>query len=79
MEFTRVIDNAIYSRKAFASARQAYSDYCTMWAVPKSDGSVAITVSVRPQYEQEEQRIVLEFWNYFLDSACQLRFETEPE
>jgi len=79
MELTRLIENALYTRNAFASAREAYSGYCSIWAVPKSDGRVAITVSVRPQFANDGGQIILEFWNYFLDSACQQRLETEPD
>lgn len=75
MEFTRCIDNAFYSRKALAEARDAYGKYCTVRATVRSDGLVGITVSVKGEYEKEARQVILEFWNYFLDTACQQHFE----
>ncbi len=79
MEITRHIENSIYSRKALAAAREAFSAYCTVWAVPGEGGSVAITVSVRPEFSSDARQVVLEFWNYFLDAACQRRIETDSD
>lgn len=76
MTFTRRIDNAIYSRKALADAREAYAQYCAVQAAPRSDGLVDITVDVKPAYIQESRQVTLEFWNYFLDIACQQRLES---
>lgn len=76
MEFKRRIDNAIYSRKALADARDAYSKYCTVRAIPSTDGLVEISVTVKDEFKPEAQRVVLEFWNYLLDSACQQRLES---
>jgi hypothetical protein len=79
MEATRQVDNDIYSRKALAAAREAFASYCTVWAIPGQSGTVAITVSVRPEFERDARQVVLEFWNYFLDSSCQLRLEKESD
>lgn len=76
MEFTRRIDNSLYSRKALADVRNAYRKYCTARAAPASDGLVDITISVKSDYSQEARRVILEFWNYFLDTACQQRFNS---
>ena len=76
MKFTRRIDNSIYSRKALAGVRDAYEIYCTVRATPVSDGFADITVSVKLDYEQESRRVILEFWNYFLDTACQQRLDS---
>lgn len=76
MEFTRRVNNAIYSRRALADAREAYGKYCTVRAVPGNDGLVGITVSVKGEFEPEGRRVILEFWNYFLDTACQQRLES---
>ena len=76
MEFTRRIDNGIYSRKALVDAREAYGKYCTVRAMPGNDGFVGITVSVKGEYEPEARRVILEFWNFFLDTACQQRIES---
>jgi len=79
MEATRHVENDIYSRKALAAAREAFASHCTVWAVPGEAGSAAITVSVRPEFTRDARQVVLEFWNYFLDSACQLRLEKEQD
>ena len=49
MEFKRIIDNSIYTRKALNSARDAYGDYCSVQAVPKPDGTIDIIVTVHEQ------------------------------
>lgn len=79
MELTRHIDNGLYPRRALASAREAYALYCMVRATPGDAGRVAITVTVRPEHEDDARQVVLEFWNFFLDAACQRRLETEPD
>lgn len=76
MEFTRRIDNGIYSRKALAEAREAYGKYCTIRATPSSSGDVAVTVLLKEEYEGEARRVILEFWNFFLDSTCKHKLES---
>lgn len=76
MTLMRRIDNALYSRKALADAREAYAQYCSVRAAPRSDGLVDITVEVKAEYTQESRQVTLEFWNYFLDIACQQRLES---
>ena len=76
MAITRRIDNALYSRKALASAREAYAQYCVIRVVPQSDGLVEVKVEVKPDYVQESRQVMLEFWNYFLDAACQQRLDS---
>ena len=75
MEFTRYIDNGLYSRKALAQAREAYHQYCTVRAQPQATGEVAITVSVKPEYRAEARNVTLAFWNFFLDTSCKDRLE----
>lgn len=77
MELTRIVDNELYLKKSLAAARDAYRDYCQVRATPKGYGLAEITVSVKKQYESEARQILLEFWNYFLDSACQHHLEEE--
>jgi hypothetical protein len=75
MKFTRHIDNALYSRKALAKAREAYLKYCTVQVAQTPAGLVGVTVTVKPEFQQDARQVVLEFWNFFLDTACQQRFE----
>ena len=75
MEHTRTIDNALYTRKALAAAREAYAAYCSVRAAPRADGRVDIAVSVKADYAAEARQVVLEFWNFFLDTACQQKLE----
>lgn len=75
MEFKRIIDNSIYTRKALNSARDAYGDYCSVQAVPKPDGTIDIIVTVHEQYNDQPRQVILEFWNYFLDNACKQHLE----
>jgi len=75
MEHTRVVDNELYTRKALTASREAYRAFCSVRAEPIEPGRVAIAISVGPEHASEARRIVLEFWNYFLDTACQSRLE----
>ncbi len=75
MAFVRSIDNALYSRKALSAAREAFSQHCIIRAIPKTEGLVEITVEVKAEYAQEARQVTLEFWNFFLDTACQQRLE----
>lgn len=77
MEHARRVDNGIYSRKALAAAREAYSEYCVVRATPEGSGLVTIAVTVKPQYEADGRQICLEFWNYFLDTACSQRLAAD--
>jgi len=75
MEFTRTVDNDLYSRKALAAAREAYREYCVVRVTPAPEGLADITVQPHRQYEAEARQVILEFWNFFLDTACQQRLE----
>jgi len=75
MGFSRCIDNSLYSRKALVNAREAYVDYCSVLATPKTDGLVDVTVTVKPEYARESRQVTLEFWNYLLDLVCKQKIE----
>ena len=75
MQYTRHIDNGIYSRKALAEAREAYGEYCTIRATPSTSGDVAVTLQLKPEYTNEARQVILEFWNFFLDSSCKHKLE----
>lgn len=77
MQLTRRIDNALYSRKALAEVREAYREYCTVRAAAMPDGLIEITVQPHRQFESEGRQIILEFWNFFLDTACEQRLAAE--
>jgi hypothetical protein len=77
MTFVREIDNGIYSRKALADTRDAYHSYCDVQALPLPNNRAKITLVVKNQYLSDSNQIILEFWNYFLDSACKDYLESE--
>lgn len=77
MQLTRRIDNTLYSRKALAEAREAYREYCAVRAAAMPDGLVEITVQPHRQFESDARQIILEFWNFFLDTACEQRLEAD--
>lgn len=77
MQLTRRIDSTLYSRKALASARDAYREYCSVRAAPLQDGLVEIVVQPHRQYDSDARQIILEFWNFFLDTACEQHLEAE--
>lgn len=76
MSHTRCVDNTLYSRKALADTRSAYAQYCTIRGAPRPDGLVDITIEVKAAYAQDSRQVILEFWNFFLDTACQQRLES---
>lgn len=76
MELTRHIDNGIYSRTALAEAREAYGKYCTIRVTPGASGDVAVTVLLKHEYKGEARQVILEFWNFFLDSSCKHKLES---
>lgn len=75
MEFTRRIDNTLYSRRALADAREAYREYCTVCIATVAKGLVDVAIQPHRQYESDARQVILEFWNFFLDTACQQRLE----
>ncbi len=74
--FTRTIDNTLYTRRALNEARDAYTKYCLVRATPEANGLVGINVTVNQEFHQDARQVILEFWNFFLDTACQQRFDT---
>ncbi len=76
MAFVREIDNGIYSRKALADTRNAYRSYCNVQALPLPNNRVKIALTVKNEYLADSKQIILEFWNYFLDSSCKYHFES---
>jgi hypothetical protein len=77
MEHTRRIDNQLYSRKALNASREAYSKYCLVRVQPAHDGLADVTISVREAYKSEARKVILEFWNFFLDSTIQQHMDAE--
>ena len=68
---TRTVDNTLYTRRALNEAREA----CIVRATPGSNGMVGVTVTVNQEFQQDARQVILEFWNFFLDTACQQRFD----
>jgi len=76
MNFTRTIDNQIYSRKALAVVREVYGKYCTTQIEPLANGEAAVTVHIKTEYYGDARQVFLEFWNYFLDISCKQKIES---
>ncbi len=70
-EFSRSIDLSLYSRKALAAAQAAYRQYCRVEARPVDNGRLLVTISPLASETDDVRTLILEFWNYFLDCACQ--------
>lgn len=75
MAFVRRVDNAFYPRKALVKAREAYAEYCVVSALPIDHGLVEVSVEVKPQYASDARQVILEFWNFLLDTACEQQLE----
>ncbi len=73
--YARNLDNNIYPKKAVADARMAYRDYCD-FAIEATASHIAnLTVTVKLKYEDNSRDVILGFWNYLLDRACQINAE----
>jgi len=74
-EFTKILDNNIYSRKAVAEARNAFKEYCSVKATPETDNQVKLLIFVGPNHLERSNEVVLEFLNYALDRSIQIHIE----
>ena len=76
MEYTRQIDNSIYSRKALSAARDAYRPYCDVKVSQGNNSVISITVNTKTEHREQSREVILEFWNYLLDTSCKQRLES---
>ncbi|NTU72797.1 hypothetical protein HGB07_01320 [Candidatus Roizmanbacteria bacterium] len=72
---TRRLDNTLYPKKAVAEARMAYRDYCDFLIKKHGNDHVTLTISIKSNYSEHSRQIILEFWNYLLDTSCQVKIE----
>ena len=75
MHFTRRIDDCFYMQAALGEARQAYNEYCVVHSIADGDGATTVTIEINPQFSNDAKQVILEFWNFFLDSSCKLKLE----
>lgn len=71
----RNIDNTIYPKKAVSEARMAYREYFDSTIEATTSHTVKLTISVKSKYENNRREVILNFWNYLLDRACQIKAE----
>ena len=76
MNFVREIDNSLYSRKALADSRDAYRNYCDIQVSPLPNNKAKVSLTVKSEFLTDSRQIILEFWNYFLDSSCKANLES---
>jgi len=69
----RIVDHAIYPRKAIGEARIAYKGHCSVTVEPLPRDRAQIRISVLPKYEADGREVVLSFLNYALDKAAELQ------
>lgn len=75
MVIEKTIDHTLYPRQAITEARQAYKDYCTFKVSPSGNNRALLHVSVNPKYSSDAREVALEFLNYALDRAVQLKLD----
>lgn len=73
MRVTRHIDHDLYPRKAITEARAAFREYCTLQITPAPSNSARIEINVAVEHEEQAREIVLEFLNYALDKAVEMK------
>lgn len=72
-----MIDYRLYPRTALADTRQTYWDFCRVSVSSLGSESARIVISVQPEHEEYGRKVILEFLNYLLDRATQIRLEAE--
>lgn len=77
MDTVRIIDHALYPRKAVSDARAAYKDYCKVRVEPLAGDRARLTISVLPKHVASDREITLSFLNYALDKAAELQLQAE--
>jgi hypothetical protein len=70
-DVSRTVDTRIYSRRALADAQAAFRDHCHVDIRYAGHARVAVTIRPVATNDAEWRRVVLEFWNFALDAACQ--------
>jgi len=70
-DVSRIVDTRIYSRRALADAQAAFRDHCHVDIRYVGHARVGVTVHPVATDDAEWRRVVLEFWNFALDAACQ--------
>lgn len=77
MQTTRIIDREIYPRKAISDARYAFRDFFSLTVSSIDSDQDKMTITVKPEHEQQGKEIVLEFLNYLLDRSAEIHLEAE--
>lgn len=75
IHLTRIIDNRFYPKKAVAEAKMAYREYCEFSIEPLTGRKARLNVLVKSKCVHKERDVLLGFWNYLLDRACQIILE----
>ena len=75
MEIVRVIDHAIYPRKAIGEARSAYKDFCSIRVEPLASDCARLTITVLPKHAADGREVVLSFLNYALDKSAEIHLQ----
>lgn len=73
-EVSRIVDLKLYSRRAIVDAQTAFKVHCQVQVRSLEGGRVAVTLKPLPSSSPELRAMVLEFWNFVLDTTCQSRF-----
>lgn len=74
---SRTLDNSLYSKSAVSAARHAFEAYCSVHVRPTGGHFAELTLTILPEYAGDSSQIILEFWNYLLDSSAQTFFEKD--
>lgn len=77
MDIVRVVDHAIYPRKAIGEARTAYKEYCAVRVEPLPGDSARLTITVSPKHVANSREIILNFLNYALDISAEIHLQGE--
>jgi len=75
IHLSRVIDNRFYPKKAVAEAKIAYRECCEYSIEPLTGQKAQLSVLVKDKFLNTERDVLLGFWNYLLDRACQIILE----
>jgi hypothetical protein len=77
MAIIRLIDHAIYPRKAINEARAAYKSFCHVKVEPLSGERIRLTIDVLPEHQGNEREVALSFMNFALDMSSDIHLQND--
>lgn len=72
MIYKKTLNNSIYPKQAIDIARKEFSEFCEFNLITIDFDSLELTIKVKNQFNKNAREVILEFWNFTFDRACQI-------